>query len=90
MVLLQKFLIIKDASNSSDRPYSVINYTNETNNPTIESITGNQISWTKDGVNLTVELSDTGGSNISAYSFSSAQYQNNWQTSNVSPTYITN
>ena len=80
-------------STSSNRPYTVINYTNETIAPTIESITGNSNEWKAGTVNLTVNgASDSGGSGLSstAYSFSTEQGVYNWQASNVSPAYNSN
>lgn len=80
-------------STSAYRPYTVINYTNDTTAPTIVyhcTPTG----WKKDGVTISVDdssYSDTGGSGKSAspYSFSTVAGTYNWGTS-TSAFYPTN
>ena len=80
-------------STSAYRPYTVINYTNDTTAPTIVyhcTPTG----WKKDGVTISVDdssYSDTGGSGKSAspYSFSTVAGTYNWGTT-TSAFYPTN
>lgn len=80
-------------SNSSYRPYTVINYTNDTTAPTITSVTGNTEDWTNGSVTLTVNgaKDENGGAGLhsSPYSFSTVKDNYNWQSSN-SKTFTSN
>lgn len=71
---------------SSMRPYTVINYTNDTTAPTVQSVTGNPSSWTNNNVTLTVNgaVDNEGGSGLHAapYSFSTSKDTYSWQSSN--------
>lgn len=73
-------------STSSNRPYTVINYTNDTTAPTITSVTGNPTAWTNSNVTLTVNgaKDENGGSGLhsSPYSFSTTKGSYSWQSSN--------
>ena len=72
-------------STSSNRPYTVINYTNDTTAPTITSVTGNPTSWTNGNVTLTVNgaKDESGGSGLHStpYSFSTTKGSYSWQSS---------
>lgn len=74
----------KEYTTSSMRPYTIINYTNDTTAPTLTSVSGNPTAWTKNNVTLTVNgASDSGsGLNASPYSFSTTQGTYAWQASN--------
>lgn len=73
-------------STSSNRPYTVINYTNDTTAPTITGVTGNPTAWTNGNVTLTVNgaKDESGGSGLHStpYSFSTTKGSYNWQSSN--------
>lgn len=72
-------------STSSWRPYTVINYTNDTTAPTVTSVTGNPTSWTKNNVTLTVNgaADNSGGAGLHStpYSFSTTKGSYSWQSS---------
>ena len=72
---------------SSMRPYIVINYTKDTTAPTVTSVTGNAVSWTKNNVTLTVngaKDNDGGvGLHSAPYSFSTTKGNYSWQSSNT-------
>lgn len=74
----------KEYTTSSMRPYTVINYTNDTTAPTLTSVSGNPTAWTNNNVTLTVNgAADEGaGLHASAYSFSTTQGSYAWQASN--------
>ena len=77
---------------SGYRPYTVINYTNDTAAPTITSVTGNPTAWTNGNVTLKVNgASDGSGSGLHAqpYSFSTTKGQYSWQAS-ASKTFTSN
>ncbi|MDE6767801.1 MAG: DNRLRE domain-containing protein, partial [Eubacterium sp.] len=77
----------KQHSTSSYRPYTVINYTNDTTAPTINSVTGNPTSWTNGNVTLTINgaADNSGGSGLHStpYSFSTTQGSYAWQSGNT-------
>lgn len=72
-------------STSSWRPYTVINYTNDTTAPTVTSVTGNPTSWTKNNVTLTINgaADNSGGAGLHStpYSFSTTKGSYSWQSS---------
>lgn len=74
-------------SSSAMRPYTVINYTNDTTAPTVTSVTGNATSWTKNNVTLTVNgaADNSGGSGLNStpYSFSTTKGSYSWQSANT-------
>lgn len=79
----------KNYSTSSYRPYTVINYTNDTTAPTINKVTKNYVNWTNQNVSFTVEATDSGsGLAAKPYSFSTSSGSYSWQESN-SKTYTT-
>ncbi len=67
----------KEYSTSSYRPYTVINYTNDTVKPVINSVSGNPTEYTNKNVTLTVSASDS-PYGIYQYSFDNGT---TWQTS---------
>lgn len=72
-------------STSSMRPYIVINYSNDTIAPTVESVTKSPSStWSADDVTITVNGAQDNESGLAdkAYSFSTDPYKTNWQDSN--------
>lgn len=73
-------------STSSYRPYTVINYTNDTTAPTVTSVTGNASDWTNGNVTLKVngaKDNDGGiGLHTTTYSFSTSKDTYNWQKEN--------
>lgn len=73
-------------STSSYRPYTVINYTNDTTAPTVTSVTGNATDWTNGNVTLKVngaKDNDGGiGLHTTTYSFSTSKDTYNWQKEN--------
>ena len=73
-------------SSSAMRPYTVINYTNDTTAPTVTSVTGNISNWTQNNVTLTVNgaKDNNGGSGLhsSPYSFSTTKGSYSWQSAN--------
>lgn len=73
-------------SSSAMRPYTVINYTNDTTAPTIKSVTGNSIRWTNQNITLTVngyaDNSGGAGAPSTPYSFSTTKGSYSWQASN--------
>jgi len=75
----------KQYSSSAMRPYTVINYTNDTTAPTVTSVTGNPTSWTKNNVTLTVNgaADNSGGAGLHStpYSFSTTKGSYSWQSS---------
>ena len=80
----------KQYGTSAMRPYTVINYTNDTTKPTIGGITKSPAGWTNQNVTFTVAASDSGsGLASSAYSFSNASGSYSWGTAK-SKTYSTN
>lgn len=80
----------KQYGTSAMRPYTVINYTNDTTKPTISGITKSPAGWTNQNVTFTVAASDSGsGLASSAYSFSNASGSYSWGTAK-SKTYSTN
>lgn len=80
----------KQYGTSAMRPYTVINYTNDTTKPTISGITKSPAGWTNQNVSFTVAASDSGsGLASSAYSFSNASGSYSWGTTK-SKTYSTN
>lgn len=80
----------KQYGTSAMRPYTVINYTNDTTKPTISGITKSPAGWTNQNVSFTVAASDSGsGLASSAYSFSNASGSYSWGTAK-SKTYSTN
>lgn len=80
----------KQYGTSAMRPYTVINYTNDTTKPTISGITKSPDGWTNQNVSFTVAASDSGsGLASSAYSFSNASGSYSWGTAK-SKTYSTN
>lgn len=75
----------KEYSTSSMRPYVVINYTNDTIAPTVESVTKSPSSvWSNQDVIITVNGAKDSGTGLAstAYSFSTDPYKVNWQSSN--------
>lgn len=75
----------KEYSTSSMRPYVVINYTNDTIAPTVESVTKSPSSvWSNQDVTITVNGAKDSGTGLAstAYSFSTDPYKVNWQSSN--------
>ena len=74
----------KQHSTSSYRPYTVINYTNDTTAPTVTSVTGNPTNWTNSSVTLTVNgaADNSGGAGLhtTAYSFSTTKDSYSWQS----------
>ena len=77
----------KQHSTSSYRPYTVINYTNDTTAPTVTSVTGNPTSWTNSNVTLTINgaKDNSGGAGLHAtpYSFSTTKGSYSWQAGNT-------
>ena len=77
----------KQHSTSAYRPYTVINYTNDTTAPTVTSVTGNPTSWTKNNVTLTVNgaTDNSGGAGLHStpYSFSTTKGSYSWQSGNT-------
>ena len=77
----------KQYGTSAMRPYTVINYTNDTTAPTVTGVSGNPTSWVKDKVTLTVNgaKDETGGSGLHAtpYSFSTEKGKYAWQKGNT-------
>ncbi|MDE6470312.1 MAG: DNRLRE domain-containing protein, partial [Eubacterium sp.] len=77
----------KQHSTSSYRPYTVINYTNDTVAPTINSVTGNPTAWTNGNVTLTINgaADNSGGSGLHStpYSFSTTKGSYAWQSGNT-------
>lgn len=73
-------------STSSYRPYTVINYTNDTTAPTVTNVTGNASDWTNGNVTLKVngaKDNDGGiGLHTTTYSFSTSKDTYNWQKEN--------
>lgn len=74
-------------SSSAMRPYTVINYTNDTTAPTIKSVTGNATAWTNGNVTLKINgaADNSGGAGLHAtpYSFSTTKGRYSWQSSNT-------
>ena len=66
-------------SSSAMRPYTVINYTNDTTAPTAPSVSGNPSSWTNGNITLTAKSTDS-ASGVSHYSFSTTKGTYSWQT----------
>ncbi len=66
-------------SSSAMRPYTVINYTNDTTAPTAPSVSGNPSSWTNGNITLTAKSTDS-ASGVSHYSFSTTKGAYAWQT----------
>ena len=74
----------KEYTTSSMRPYTVINYTNDTTAPTLESVTKSPTGWTNGNVTLTVNGAEDEGAGLhaAAYSFSTTPGSYTWQVSN--------
>ena len=74
-------------STSSYRPYTVINYTNDTTAPTVTSVTGNPTAWTQNNVTLKVNgaKDNSGGAGLHStpYSFSTTKGNYCWQSGNT-------
>lgn len=74
-------------SSSAMRPYTVINYTNDTTAPTIKSVTGNATAWTNGNVTLKINgaADNSGGAGLHAtpYSFSTTKGSYSWQSANT-------
>ncbi|MDE5671630.1 MAG: hypothetical protein K2I14_09270, partial [Eubacterium sp.] len=66
-------------SSSAMRPYTVINYTNDTTAPTAPSVSGNPTSWTNGNITLTAKSTDA-ASGVANYSFSTTKGSYSWQT----------
>ncbi|MCM1115458.1 MAG: DNRLRE domain-containing protein [Clostridium sp.] len=83
----------KQYSSSAMRPYTVINYTNDTTAPTISSVTGNATAWTNSNVTLTINgaADNSGGAGLHStpYSFSTTKGSYSWQ-SGKTKTFSTN
>ncbi len=75
--LWRAFATIEHAT-SSYKPFTVINYTNDTTAPVINSVTGNATEYTNQNVTLTVNAADE-AYGVYRYSFDNGV---TWQTSN--------
>ena len=76
-------------STSSYKPYTVINYTNDSVTPTINDISKSPAGWTNQNVSFTVDAADS-QSGISGYAFSNTAGDYTYQSSATSGSFATN